>query len=82
MLKLVASNEWTMFNMQSTGGIEMYHKKYHNNLHGVVFVDEDGGNSVLFDSNSNIVKMQQSAEQCFLSLQKICDSLTRITKAV
>lgn len=83
MLQLVSSNEWTLLNQKSTEGIEMYHKSYGNNLHGVVFVDDEGGNSILLDSENNILDMKLSSMCDYSSLQKVCDTLTtNIIKAV
>lgn len=53
----------------------MYHRDYGNNLHGVVFVDEEGGNSVLMDSENNIIDRLVSSMYDFESLQERCDNL-------
>lgn len=83
MLKLISSNIWTMLNQKATKGIEIYHKVYHKNLHGVIFVDEEGGNSALIDAENNILDIQVSSITDFTSLQKTCDELiTKKHKAV
>ena len=82
MLHLVSNNEWVMLNLDSTKGTETYHKSYNGNVHGLVFIDNEGGNSVLFDSSGEIIKMEIVETNNFQTLQSICDNLiSRVIKA-
>jgi hypothetical protein len=75
-LQLIVSNEWTMLPKASTQGHEIYHKEYGGQIHGLVFVDENGqGNATIMDSDDNCLALHETPVTCFESLKIACDKI-------
>ncbi len=74
MLKLVHNQLWTLL-ATNEEGVEIYHRDYDNGLHGLVFVDEQGGNAVLLDNEDNVIDSAISEILDLGYLKETCDML-------
>lgn len=83
MLKLVQSQTWVQLSTVDAKGEEVFHRDYENGLHGLVFIDSEGGNAILMDDQDNIVESLLLGAMDIEFLQESCNTLlNRITQAV
>lgn len=80
MLTLVSNQEWVFLSNENNH--EILHRDYGNGIHGLVFVDQDGGNSFLMDGDDNIIDSHSSSITCFNFLKDMCDHLRTSNIAV